>query len=137
MGVPIKSSGLQSLFVNQKSVQGDGPFFCPHCGRGVGYSFPRLKSHMTLYKGKCTDLYANKKFYSCQLCSADFLDLYRVRYHNIKFGNNCREWKEAFYPETKRARYDASPFEATDSDGYDDEAASPGSHSTSSCSSSN
>ena len=61
--------------------------------------------------------YAEKKFYSCQLCNADFLDLYRVRYHNVKFGNSCNKWEKEFYPENRKALSDKFYFEDTDSDG--------------------
>ena len=124
-GVSLKRNERQSLFDNLKADQVDGPYYCPHCGRGVGCSFARLKTHITHHNGKCREAYAKKKFYSCQLCYADFLDLYRVRYHNVKFGNSCREWEKGFYPERKKARYDTFSYEDTDSDGCGRESPSP------------
>ena len=70
--------------------QGKGPYFCPDCGKGMGYLRHAFKTHVGYYQGRCKSVNAGRKFYRCVHCKTDFLQLSRLRLHNTKFGNKCK-----------------------------------------------
>ena len=94
--VLLTKDELPALYDELKVAQGDGPYFCPHCGKGVGYKFHRLKAHISQNIGSCLKTYANRMFYSCKFCKIDFTSKYTFNRHNKRCIRSC---------ETRYGRY--------------------------------
>ena len=89
-GSPLTNKQLISSMCDKlKSIQKHGPYSCPICGKGMGYSFLNLKKHMTRYKGHCKGACSIEKFCPCQYCGADFLSAIDLKRHNKLFGKRC------------------------------------------------
>ena len=70
--------------------QGKGPYFCPDCGKGIGYLRHAFKAHVGYYQGRCKSINAGRKFDRCVHCKTDFSRSSRLNLHNTKFGAKCK-----------------------------------------------
>ena len=75
--------------------QGTGPYYCPECSKGVGYSIHSFRSHFERSRGLCKSINATKRFHRCRYCMADFSILSSLRDHNARFGGKCKSWQLA------------------------------------------
>ena len=68
--------------------QGAGPYYCPDCGKGMGFDIIILKSHMGLYKGSCVEL-PRKKLHTCEHCHIQYTTTLSLKQHTQKFRGKC------------------------------------------------
>ena len=73
--------------------QGDDPYFCPDCGKGVGYSIHSFRSHFRVSGGLCKTNNARKRFHRCLYCQTDFSKSSSLSAHNARFGGKCKSWQ--------------------------------------------
>ena len=70
-------------------IKPSGPYYCPDCGQGQGYSLNSLQLHFARNKGFCKQ-YGSGRFYTCPYCKSDYVDLRTLKRHNTKFGLRCK-----------------------------------------------
>ena len=65
------------------------PYYCPDCGKGLGYSLSSFNAHVR-NEEFCKQYNSGKIFYTCQYCKIDYSRLHTLKKHNKKFGNSCK-----------------------------------------------
>ena len=79
--------------IDMIASQGTGPYYCPECRTGLGYSMYSFRSHMGAFRGQCKIINAGKQFHRCQYCKTDFPDPRLLKTHNARFGGSCKAWQ--------------------------------------------
>ena len=87
--IPTNSKALSS---QEESIgtEHSGPYYCPDCGHGRGYSLNSLRLHIGKNKGFCKQDNSGRRFYTCPYCKSDFVELRSLKKHNTKFGLRCK-----------------------------------------------
>ena len=90
--IPTDSKTLSS---HEESIRTEhsGPYYCPDCGKGQGYSLNSLQLHVAKNKGFCKQNNSGRTFYTCPHCKSDYVDLRSLKKHNTKFGLRCKTWQ--------------------------------------------
>ena len=90
--IPTDSKTLSS---HEESIRTEhsGPYYCPDCGQGQGYSLNSLQLHFARNKGFCKQDGSGRRFYTCPYCKSYFVDLRSLKRHNTKFGLRCKTWQ--------------------------------------------
>ena len=84
MNSPVSSS-------NHLITEGDCQlFYCPDCGRCLGYSFTSYKSHITRFRGSCKEKFVGKTLYTCEHCKHEFVTLGNLKTHHSVNGDLCK-----------------------------------------------
>ena len=85
----------KSLLSDTKSIkmEDNGPYYCPDCGKGLGYSINALRSHIGRNKGICKRRKSVRILYTCSYCNTDYSRLRTLERHNTKFGDTCKSWQ--------------------------------------------
>ena len=66
------------------------PYYCPDCGRCLGYSYRFFQIHISRYTGHCKEKFAGRRFYGCKYCMLEFNQLYSLATHYKRFGDTCK-----------------------------------------------
>ena len=66
------------------------PYFCPDCGRCLGYSYNFFKMHISRYTGHCKKKFAGSRLYGCKYCKLEFHKLHHLERHCKTFGDACK-----------------------------------------------
>ena len=74
------------LMTKENSV----PYYCPDCGKGMGYSFLSFQKHLNKYGRLCREVFAGSTFYSCEYCKADYANQEYFNNHKKTFGKSCK-----------------------------------------------
>ncbi|KAI6657937.1 Zinc finger protein [Oopsacas minuta] len=70
--------------------EGTGPYFCPYCGKGMGWYYPTLKRHLTVYNKSCEKM----KFYTCQDCKTGYTLLKTLIQHQKQYHDICADMQK-------------------------------------------
>ena len=74
------------LMTEENSV----PYYCPDCGKGMGYSFLSFQKHLNKYGRLCREVFAGSTFYTCEYCKADYANQKYFNIHKRTFGKSCK-----------------------------------------------
>ena len=88
--VDKQTNKFKSTLDDLITSQGKGPYFCPDCGKGTGYSIYAFKAHVANNQGLCKSINAGRKFYRCVHCKIDCSRPSDLKRHNSKFGDKCK-----------------------------------------------
>ena len=66
------------------------PYYCPDCGRCLGYSYKSFQMHVGRYTGHCREKFAGRRLYGCKYCKEEFHELHNLTIHKKRFGDGCK-----------------------------------------------
>ena len=66
------------------------PFYCPDCGRCLGYSYNSFQVHISRYARHCKKKFAGRRLYGCKYCKLEFIELHNLAIHYKTFGDACK-----------------------------------------------
>ena len=84
--VPSRDCTKPHLITEEDS----NPYYCPDCGRCLGYSYKSFQIHISMYTGHCKDKFAGKRLYGCKYCNLEFIKLQNLSTHYKTFGDACK-----------------------------------------------
>ena len=71
-------------------TEGDSrPYYCPDCGRCLGYSYNYFQVHIGRYTGHCRKKFSGR-LYGCKYCKLEFSQLRTLATHQRRFGDACK-----------------------------------------------
>ena len=65
-------------------------YYCPDCGRCLGYSYKSFQYHIKMFAGHCKDKFAGRRLYGCKYCKREFPEISNLAKHNESFGVACK-----------------------------------------------
>ena len=74
-------------------IEDSGPYYCPDCNKGLGYSLNALRYHITRNKAICKPDNFGRTLYTCPCCKTDYSYLRTLERHTTKFGDTCKTWQ--------------------------------------------
>ena len=85
-------TNIQTLPSHEESIRKEhsGPYYCPDCGQGLGYSLNALGIHIARRKGFCKQDNSGRTYYTCPYCHNDYLKLHSLKTHNTNYGLSCK-----------------------------------------------
>ena len=66
------------------------PYYCPDCGRCLGYSYNFFQKHISMYTGHCKVKFAGSRLYGCKYCKLEYHALHDLATHYKTFGDACK-----------------------------------------------
>ena len=66
------------------------PYYCPDCGRCLGYSYKSFQIHIGRYTRHCKEKFAGIRLYACKYCNEEFHELHHLAKHYKTFGDACK-----------------------------------------------
>ena len=75
---------------NLMTEEDSNPYYCPDCGRCLGFSYKSFQMHVGRYTGHCKEKFAGRRLYGCKYCKEEFHDFHHLATHNKTFGNACK-----------------------------------------------